>query len=225
MRFNTMTPVPKYLTQDELTRLFAAIDSPRDKALFGLIYHYGLRVGEALMLTVDDVNFKNHRITIRRLKHGLGGEKPLWWHTAKLLRRYLRERRHLGPDLFTGRKGPLQKRQVQKLFTEASFVRPTSPLARLRLGCLISNTLRCYRGTHPVRWLDSPHQFAILPALCVSRVTPLALLASVTHQACAMRKRQASLSLSPNRPALPVLSGATDLPSTTRSRSPDVLRY
>jgi integrase/recombinase XerD len=88
-----MTSLPKYLTQDELKRFFAAIDSPRDRALFGLIYHYGLRVSEALMLTVDDVNFRNHRITIRRLKNGLGGEKPLWRHTAKLLRSYLRERR------------------------------------------------------------------------------------------------------------------------------------
>jgi integrase/recombinase XerD len=113
-----MNKLPKYLTQDELKRFFATINSPRDKALFGLIYHYGLRVGEALMLTVDDVNFNNHRITIRRSKNGLGGEKPLWRHTAKLLRRYLRERRDVGPYLFTGRKGPLQKRQVQKLFSE-----------------------------------------------------------------------------------------------------------
>jgi hypothetical protein len=45
-----MSPLPKYLTQDEFKRFFAAIDSPRDKALFGLIYHYGLRVGEALMI-------------------------------------------------------------------------------------------------------------------------------------------------------------------------------
>jgi hypothetical protein len=50
----------------------------------------GWRVGEALMLTVDDVNFTNHRIAIRRLKNGLGGEKPLWRHTAKFLRSYLR---------------------------------------------------------------------------------------------------------------------------------------
>jgi integrase/recombinase XerD len=113
-----MTTLPKYLTQEELKRVFAAIQSPRDRALFGLIYHYGLRVGEALMLTVDDINFTNHRITIRRLKNGLGGEKPLWRHTATLLRRYLRERRDVGPYLFTGRKGPLQKRQVQKLFTD-----------------------------------------------------------------------------------------------------------
>jgi integrase len=55
-----MATLPKYLTQDELIRFFAAIDSPRDKALFGLIYHYGLRVGEALMLTVDDVIIHGH---------------------------------------------------------------------------------------------------------------------------------------------------------------------
>ena len=88
-----MDTLPKYLTQDELKRFFAAIATPRDRALFGLIYHYGLRVGEALMLTVDDVHFTNHRITIRRSKNGLGGEKPLWRHTAKLPRAYLRERR------------------------------------------------------------------------------------------------------------------------------------
>jgi integrase len=52
-----MPPLPKYLTQDELKRFFAAIGAPRDKDLCGVIYHYGLRVGEALMLTVDDVNF------------------------------------------------------------------------------------------------------------------------------------------------------------------------
>lgn len=113
-----MKTLPKYLAQDELKRFFAAADSPRDCALFALIYHYGLRVGEALMHTVDDVNFRNHPITIRRLKNGLGGEKPLWRHTAKLLRRYLRKRRDVGPYLFTGRKGPLQKRQVQKLFND-----------------------------------------------------------------------------------------------------------
>jgi integrase len=75
-------------------------------------------VSEALMLTINDVNFKNHRIAIRRLKNGLGGEKPLWRHTAKLLRAYLRERRDVGPYLFTGCRGPLQKRQVQKLFND-----------------------------------------------------------------------------------------------------------
>jgi integrase/recombinase XerD len=105
-----MATLPKYLTHDELNLFSDAIASHRDRALFGLIYHYGLRVGEALMLTVDDLNFTTHRITIRRSKNGLGGEKPL--------RSYLRERRDVGPYLFTGRKGALQKRQLQKLFND-----------------------------------------------------------------------------------------------------------
>ena len=110
------TRLPKYLTQDELQRFFAVIPSPRDRALLAVIYHYGLRVDEATMLTVEDVDLKNHRIKIRRLKNGLGGEKPLWRHTAKLLRAYLRVRRDAGPYLFTGREGPLKKRQIQTLF-------------------------------------------------------------------------------------------------------------
>jgi integrase/recombinase XerD len=111
-----MKHLPKYLTQDELKRFFAAITSPRDRALFGLIYHYGLRVDEATAITVQDVDLKNYRIRIRRLKNGSGGEKPLWRHTAKLIRAYMRERKDKGPYLFTGREGPLKKRMVQTLF-------------------------------------------------------------------------------------------------------------
>jgi integrase/recombinase XerD len=113
-----MRTLPKYLTQDELHRFFNAIESPRDRALFGMIYHYGLRVDEATAITVRDVDLKNHRIWIRRLKNGVGGEKPLWRHTAKLLRAYIRVRRDVGPYLFTGREGPLKKRMVQTLFNK-----------------------------------------------------------------------------------------------------------
>src|ERR1700675_175461 len=122
------THLPKYLTQDELHRFFAAIPSPRDRALFALVYHYGLRVDEATMLPLEDVDLKNHRIKIRRLKNGLGGEKPLWRHTAKLLREFLRIRQEAGPYLFTGREGPLKKRQIQNLF--ARYARAAGIKAR-----------------------------------------------------------------------------------------------
>jgi len=112
-----MTTLPKYLTQDELQRFFKVITSTRDRTLFALIYHYGLRVDEATALTVDDIDLKNHRIRIRRLKNGVGGEKPLWRHTIKLLRAYLRVRRGVTPYLFTGRQGAMQKRQMQNLFS------------------------------------------------------------------------------------------------------------
>ncbi len=113
-----MMALPKYLTQDELRRFFAAIPSPRDRAIFAVVYHYGLRVDEATALTLEDLDLKSHRIRLRRLKNGLGGEKPLWRHTAKQLRAYLRVRNDAGPYLFTGREGPLKKRQIQNLFNQ-----------------------------------------------------------------------------------------------------------
>jgi len=110
--------LPRYLTQEQVTRLFSVITSPRDRALFALIYHYGLRVEEATLLTLEDVDVKNLHIRIHRLKHGVSSQKPLWHHTAKLLRSYLRVRQDAGHWLFTGRQGPLKKRQIQTLFTE-----------------------------------------------------------------------------------------------------------
>src|SRR5882762_183182 len=97
--------LPKYLTQDELTRFFKVIRSPRDRALFLLIYDYGLRVDEATALALADLDLKNYRIRIRRLKNGLGGERPLWRNTARIVRSYLRVRRDVSPYLFTGREG------------------------------------------------------------------------------------------------------------------------
>src|SRR2546427_4379298 len=109
--------LPRYLTQEEVKRLFKVISSPRDRALFALIYHYGLRVEEATLLTLEDVNLKDLHIRVHRLKHGVSTQKPLWRHNAKLLRSYLRVRQDAGHWLFTGRQGPLKKRQIQTLFT------------------------------------------------------------------------------------------------------------
>ena len=86
--------------------------------LFALIYHYGLRVEEATLLTLESVDLKNLHIRIQRLKNGVSSQKPLWRHNAKLLRPYLRVRQDAGHWLFTGRQGPLKKRQIQQLFTD-----------------------------------------------------------------------------------------------------------
>ncbi len=108
--------IPKYLTQEDVKKFFSQISDPRDRALFGLIYHYGLRVTEATMLTINDANLQKNKIYIRRLKGGISGEKPLLRNTAKLLRTYLRDRLHKGPALFTGRQGPMKKRRIEQLF-------------------------------------------------------------------------------------------------------------
>ena len=109
--------LPRYLTQTEIRRFFATIPSLRDLALFALMYHHGLRVGEVLLLRRADVDLERGRVLVRRLKGGIWSEQVLFPETASLLRQHL-ARAPLAPSmpLFHGRHGPLQRRQIQSRF-------------------------------------------------------------------------------------------------------------
>jgi integrase len=109
---------PRYVTQDDIRRFFSVIESPRDRALFALIYHHGLRVGEVALLARGDVSLTRGRIVIRRLKGGRWSEQPLFAGTLALLRAYFGETPTCDArsPLFPGRSGPLQKRQIQSRF-------------------------------------------------------------------------------------------------------------
>jgi len=109
--------LPRYLTQIEVQAFFRAIRSLRDRALFALVYHYGLRVGEVALLRRGDVDLARGRIVVKRLKGGAWTEQPLFRATSKLLGRYLRRTRgRPEAPLFAGRRGALRKRQIQSLF-------------------------------------------------------------------------------------------------------------
>jgi type 1 fimbriae regulatory protein FimB len=108
----------RYLDRAQTTRFFSVIESPRDRALFATIYHYGLRVSEATLLRLDDVDLERRCIFVRRVKHGLGGERPLFRNTARLLKSYLEVRAPTGSALFTGRRGNLSRYRIQQLFRE-----------------------------------------------------------------------------------------------------------
>jgi integrase/recombinase XerC len=110
--------LPRYLTQIELRAFFRAIANLRDRALFALIYHYGLRVGEVALLQRGDINLERGRIVVKRLKGGAWTEQPLFSATTILLGRYLSSGGGRAEDpLFGGRSGPLRKRQIQSLFS------------------------------------------------------------------------------------------------------------
>src|SRR5690349_8862160 len=81
--------LPRYLTQNQIHSLFGAILSRRDRALFGLVYGYGLRVGEVVLLDRSDIDLERQRIPIRRLKNGLSGERPIFRNLLPLLRQHL----------------------------------------------------------------------------------------------------------------------------------------
>lgn len=109
-------PHIKYLRQVELEQFFALITNNRDRALFAIIYHYGLRVSEATLLLLEDIDFCHHTLFIRRVKNGRGGERPLLSNTEKLLKQYLPVRLQTGTALFTGRQGNLTPQRIQQLF-------------------------------------------------------------------------------------------------------------
>jgi integrase/recombinase XerC len=94
------------------------ITDPRDRAPFALIYLYGLRVGEVALFHRGDVDLARGRILVRRLKGGAWSERPLFRAAGELLRACpeLLSAPSEAP-LFPGRSGPLQKRQIQALFS------------------------------------------------------------------------------------------------------------
>lgn len=119
------TPLPRYLTQEELARFRKAVIGTgvaRDVALFGLMYRFGLRAEEVTRLLLEDLDLSRGRIRIRRVKNGDTKEYPLPRDLVAPLRRYLRKRPDRGPFLFVGRQSNNQRGltvlRVQQLFKE-----------------------------------------------------------------------------------------------------------
>jgi integrase/recombinase XerD len=113
--------VPYIYTRDEIRRLLDAIPSIHDyrnltepdtlRAILLLLYGAGLRVGEALTLSVADVNLPNALITVRDTKFFKSRLVPIGPQLADVLTVYARRRTasHPGNDpdsrFFLGRRG------------------------------------------------------------------------------------------------------------------------
>ena len=66
-----------FLTQEEVQRLFSAIKTKRDRAIFAVAYRHGLRASEVGMLQLTDLDLKAGRITINRVKGSMSGTYPM----------------------------------------------------------------------------------------------------------------------------------------------------
>jgi integrase len=105
-----------FLTQEEVRRLFSVIKNKRDRAIFAVAYRHGLRASEVGLLQRSDVDFKQGRITIHRLKGSFSRVYPMKPNTVKLIRSYLRERTDDSPYLFlSNRKLPIDRRTLYML--------------------------------------------------------------------------------------------------------------
>jgi len=107
-----------FLTQDETRRLFKVIKNKRDQAIFKTAYRHGLRASEIGALQRTDVDLKQGRISIHRLKGSLSGVYPMKPDTIKLLRSYLRSRDDDSPYLFiSNRNVPIDRRTLWVMMT------------------------------------------------------------------------------------------------------------
>ena len=95
----------KYLTEEELKRLFAVISSPRDKAIFRIGYHRGLRAGEVADLQISDYEPESGRLFVHRKKNGDSGIYGLTTIELKSLRAWLKIRGTEAGPIFTSNRG------------------------------------------------------------------------------------------------------------------------
>lgn len=95
----------KYLSEEQLDRFFKAIASPRDTAMFRMIYHRGLRASEVKLVQLSDWNRERDRLRFSRLKGSNGGEYHLTSREVRALRAWLKVRGLEAGPLFPSRNG------------------------------------------------------------------------------------------------------------------------
>ena len=110
------TPKIRSMSRVQVERFLNVIADPRDRAIFELIYRYGLRVSEVILLRPGDVDLENRTIRIQRVADRAGRRYPLAEDVADILAAYLRVRKPAGGKLFTGREGGLKEKRIGQLF-------------------------------------------------------------------------------------------------------------
>jgi len=105
----------KFLTLRETKAFFRKVTSERDKILFLLAYHHGLRVSEVCSIRLVDIELTQGRIFCKRKKGSLSGYQVLSAGEITALSKYLMARDSKSPFLFPGRSGPLSRKTCDKL--------------------------------------------------------------------------------------------------------------
>ncbi len=100
-------PLPRYLREEEVEKLFDIIRKPRDRAIFKLMLRCGLRVEEVADLTLKAMDLKRRKIIVEQGKGGKGRVVYISNDAFDALVQYLRVRpSSRAKKLFLVEKGP-----------------------------------------------------------------------------------------------------------------------
>jgi integrase len=134
-----------YLQPEEIAALFKAMDSRRDRAIFRITYHHGLRAHEIGLLQMADYRDRDGLLYIRRGKGSISREHKLIPEELKALRAYLKLDRGTAPGpLFPSRQG----RKGISRFRLDGLMKKYSALAGLRPEKAHMHALKHSCGTH-----------------------------------------------------------------------------
>ena len=152
LRFHPSETVPQGLSRDEVLRLLATSDSDhpvdvRDRAILLVLIAYGLRRGEVAGLRLDDLDWKEEKLQVRRPKPGRTHHYPLSRGVGQAIVRYLTDVRPPRPErtLFLTVRAP-----IHPLSPDAISI-----VVRRRLNRLGITGKR--RGPHALRHAAAQH--------------------------------------------------------------------
>jgi integrase/recombinase XerC len=131
------------LTVAEKDRFFKVIKSVRDRAIFRLLYHCGMRCSEIGLLQLSDYREGNSldfdRLFVRRLKNSISAETCLVPECSKALRAWMRRRGRAPGPIFPSR----QRRPISR-FRIFGLMRQYCAAANIAIG-----------KAHPHAWKHS----------------------------------------------------------------------
>ncbi len=139
----------KYLTEQEVAKLFKGIDSIRDTAIFTVIYWRGLRASEAGQLKWSDWERNEQRLFVHRGKGSISGSYPLSPGEKKALKAWARIRGAESGPLFPSREGKGIGRQMVYV-----LYRDYARLAGLPASLQHPHCLKHSIGTHLAGKID-----------------------------------------------------------------------
>ncbi len=116
--------LPRAIAPDDVRKILGAIEDPRDRALVLILLRTGMRIGEVLSLTMNDIDLRDRKIHIYEgEKNCLGRVVYLSDDALMALQIWLKERDRTKGYLFYGVRGKLCYSSAWNIF--AQYLRQT----------------------------------------------------------------------------------------------------
>jgi integrase len=111
--------LPKYLTTLEIEAFFSVIDDNRDRAIFRVAYHRGLRASEVGLLQLSDYQAEAGKLYVRRLKGSISSEFLLTDVENRSLLAWIDERGPIAGPLFPSRnRTPISRYRLDEMMKQ-----------------------------------------------------------------------------------------------------------